>query len=129
MGLDMYAFARTKEGEMTQIQYWRKHPNLHGWMEELWEKRGRPVAKELSTEEDCPEVYPADQSFNCVQLRLTPTDIDDLEKAVNEETLPETVGFFFGQSLPEDKELDLEFIAKAREAFAHGDDVYYDSWW
>ena len=41
MGLDMYAYVASKndEGENVterELAYWRKHPNLHGWMEELW---------------------------------------------------------------------------------------------
>lgn len=45
MGLDMYAVAvRTEqvtddfsfEGEAKEIAYWRKHHDLHGWMERLW---------------------------------------------------------------------------------------------
>ena len=41
MGLDMYAYTATKpdadyETEQREIAYWRKHPNLHGWMEQLW---------------------------------------------------------------------------------------------
>jgi hypothetical protein len=37
MGLDMYAYAATKsnadyETGQHEIAYWRKHPNLHGWM-------------------------------------------------------------------------------------------------
>jgi hypothetical protein len=49
MGLDMYAF-KTKEAieievdfqvkEVEEIHYWRKHANLHGWMENLYETKG-----------------------------------------------------------------------------------------
>ncbi len=47
MGLDMYAFALKGEVRSevdfdtnnvtseVEVAYWRKHPNLHGWMEEL----------------------------------------------------------------------------------------------
>ena len=40
MGLDMYAYVGT-EGQC-ELAYWRKHPNLHGWMEKLWESKGKP---------------------------------------------------------------------------------------
>ena len=45
------------------------------------------------------------------------------------EALPNTQGFFFGESHPDDKELDLEFIAEARKAMGGDYEVYYDSWW
>lgn len=68
---------------------------------------------------------------------LDDDDLDALERAIKEKTLPETAGFFFGESYdPDDPEFnaqrtreDLEFIAKAREAIADGYHVYYTSWW
>ena len=51
MGLDMYAYKTSKvvedKKEITddnreELAYWRKHNRLHGWMEELWEDKGRP---------------------------------------------------------------------------------------
>lgn len=126
MGLDMYAY-RVKRGMVTEqvdfevpenaddqsvLHYWRKHPNLHGWMERLYYDKGG--------KEDV---------FNCVNVQLTEDDLDRLEKSVKNENLPHTEGFFFGESQPEDREDDLEFIKKAREAISEGDDVYYTSWW
>lgn len=123
MGLDMFAF-KVKKGVITEnvdfnepdgseeLHYWRKHPNLHGWMERLYNKKGgnEPV-------------------FNCVNVRLTEEDLNRLEEAVKFDELPETEGFFFGESEPEDREGDLEFISEAREAINEGYDVYYTSWW
>ena len=50
MGLDMYA-SITKEllasqvdfkpTEASELHYWRKHPNLHGWMQELYFAKAR----------------------------------------------------------------------------------------
>ncbi len=45
MGLDMYAYVGTKGQrndyyDNREIAYWRKHPNLHGWMQRLWESQG-----------------------------------------------------------------------------------------
>ena len=139
MGLDMYAFTIAKSEQFPdansltnppeidkendprkdsykEIMYWRKHPNLHGWMESKWLARCINRPGEWS-------------DFNCVDLGLTEEDIDELEKVVNGGELPKTTGFFFGESVPEDKELDLEFIQKAREAFAEGKLVGYTSWW
>jgi hypothetical protein len=116
MGLDQYAFVKDsldqEEGE--EIAYWRKHPNLHGFMERLWKQRN-------------PE---AEGDFNCVQLPLTVEDIDLLESAVDNEMLPETHGFFFGGDSDEHyKDQDLAFCAKARQELQAGKIVVYDSWW
>jgi hypothetical protein len=119
MGLDQYAYTIDNNGEKEELTYWRKHPNLQGWMENLWESKGRPNAHE-----DHP------YEFNCVSLELTMEDIDNLEKAVTNADLPETVGFFFGQDSDNEYfENDIEFIRKAREALDAGLPVYYDSWW
>lgn len=121
----MYAF-KTKKGLINEevdfeapndtpsdeLHYWRKHPNLHGWMEDLYREKGG--------KEDV---------FNCVNVKLDEEDIDRLEEDIKDENLPFTQGFFFGESQPEDKEDDLEFIRKAREAITEGYDVYYTSWW
>ena len=66
MGLDMYAYTASRAGQSSEwwanaqldpdlgdfvntgvsrpveIAYWRKHPHLHGWMEQLWHSRQRP---------------------------------------------------------------------------------------
>lgn len=122
MGLDQYAFSASSEeeltkedGDRTEIAYWRKHPNLHGWMEQLYREKG-------GTEE----------SFNCVPVELTEEDLDRLENAINGEgdELPETSGFFFGSNSNEHyKEHDLKFIEDARAAINEGRKVFYDSWW
>jgi hypothetical protein len=71
MGLDMYAFATAEQlaGSVdftaeaaSEIYYWRKHPNLHGWMERLYRNKG---GKE--------------DSFNCVNIQLTADDLQRLE--------------------------------------------------
>jgi hypothetical protein len=118
MGLDQFAFAIDNNGEKEELACWRKHPNLQGWMERLWENKGRPNAHEN------------DDSFNCVELELTKRDLDDLERAVTNNTLPATVGFFFGSNSDSIYgQQDLEFIKKAREALDSGLTVVYDSWW
>jgi hypothetical protein len=38
-------------------------------------------------------------------------------------------GFFFGSSDGGEIDDDLAFIAKARQAIAAGQTVFYDSWW
>ena len=124
MGLDMYVYYRDAAYgiEMPQIDfggsemvdaeiaYFRKHANLHGWMEKLYREKGGQA-----------------ESFNCVNLRLTAEDIDRLEKDV--EALPHTTGFFFGVSDASDTVKTRLMIRDAREKIAAGHAVYYTSWW
>ena len=130
MGLDQYAGVRldTKDEygnwNTEELAYWRKHPNLQGFMEDLWETKGRPNANKSSDEN------PFGSEFNCVDLELTIEDIDALEISVKGEELPETGGFFFGDCADEHyKDEDLEFCANARKALADGQMVVYSSWW
>ena len=123
MGLDQFAFAIDNNGEKEELAYWRKHPNLQGWMERLWENKGRP-----NLPEDHKENLLGD--FNCIPVELNSDDIDDFEDAVRGNSLPETGGFFFGENSDDYyKEKDLEFIQKAREALDAGLTVEYNSWW
>ena len=122
MGLDMYAYKTKVKPETetdfkgndgdVEIAYWRKHPNLHGWMENLYYAKGGKA-----------------DTFNCVNLELTFQDIKELYEAIKTNNLPSTSGFFFGQSTHEEMETDLEFVEKALEATQSGESVYYSSWW
>lgn len=123
MGLDQFAHAIDNNGEKEELAYWRKHPNLQGWMENLWVNKGRPNAHE---DEDSSGM----SDFNCVPLELNSDDLDDLEDAIRGSGLPDTVGFFFGSNSDDYyRENDLEFIRKAREALDAGLVVEYNSWW
>ena len=120
MGLDMYAYVAHKESDQEdanessrEIAYWRKHPNLQGWMERLAE------SKNLSY-----------NSFNGVELELTHEDLDELERAVIHGQLPPTSGFFFGSDSDEHyRESDLKFIREARAELFLGLKVFYNSSW
>lgn len=137
MGLDMYAYAKDENGEEESLADWRKHNRLHGWMEELWEEKGKPFDGKL-------EENPMGD-FNCVPVELSLTDLEQLEAEIVNKTMPSTGGFFFGEdsySWDEDeegnklpkgdyyyKETDLQFIEDARKAIQQGKKVYYNSWW
>jgi len=123
MGLDQYAYAVDKDNNKTEICYWRKHPNLQGWMENLWETKGRPHAHE---DKDIAGL----SDFNCVPLELTKEDLDSLEQSLESNNLPETTGFFFGNDSDDTyRQQDVEFIQAARNALDNGNKVVYDSWW
>jgi len=51
------------EDNRDEIAYWRKHPNLQGWMEQLWREKG------------------GKGEFNCVDVELTREDLKQLELA------------------------------------------------
>lgn len=140
MGLDMFAYAAeslaveaagittltTKPGErspleeqpdaLQELAYWRKHPDLHGWMQQHW-------AAETGIEDP--------ERFNCVNLELSAERLELLASDILGGTLPQTQGFFFGRSEGnrEEREEDMAFVMKAREAIAAGKRVFYSSWW
>lgn len=131
MGLDMYAYVAKKKDELKEyyenynwekdsssipkpreIAYWRKHPNLHGWMHKLWNERGHSG------------------DFNGDELELTAEDLDRLEFVVEQGKLPGTQGFFFGNDADDYyKAQDLKFIQEARAELIAGGKVFYNSSW
>ena len=131
MGLDMYAYVARKKDEMKEyyesydyetdsgpvvkpreIAYWRKHPNLHGWMHKLWNEKGHAG------------------DFNGDELELTFEDLDRLEYVVKHRELPGTSGFFFGTDADDHYRADdLEFIKQARSELTQGMKVFYNSSW
>ncbi len=133
MGLDMYVrkvitpgiladgTRDINEDHTEEIAYWRKHPDLHGFiMENFW-----------SPSDENPD-------GNVERIPLTVERVDKIMDAVRSHTLPFTSGFFFGRSyFPEDDvsiraEIDAEDLAKwakVREAILAGDEVFYLAWW
>ncbi len=147
MGLDQYAYVAARAGQreewwdgaeldpatkdyvnnkVTQpreLAYWRKHPNLQGWMESLWKEKMNEANQELPESE-------WDSSFNGIELELTAEDLDALERAVKKRQLPKTSGFFFGNDSDQHYyEHDLEFIKNARAELFMGLKVFYNSSW
>lgn len=121
MGLDQYAYIAGEyntdydDSSRQEIAYWRKHPNLQGWMEKLAERKGLQY-----------------ESFNGVELELTWEDVDELEKDIksNVVSIMDTKGFFFGN--PSDdyyREQDLEFCVNAKAELFLGRKVFYNSSW
>ena len=137
MGLDMYAYAAQKGqhdqywenydfekdassvAKPREVAYWRKHPNLHGWMEQLWRYKMQAENRD-----------PDQHTFNGIELELDWQDIDELEQDVVNNNLPQTNGFFFGNDADEHyKETDLEFVKRARAELFLGLKVFYNSSW
>lgn len=141
MGLDQYAYAAAKAGQQDEyysdenydkddsdptklsppreIAYWRKHPNLQGWMEQLWLQKN-------------PDIDPnnRDAMFNGVELELTWEDLEALELDIIGGNLPQTKGFFFGDDSDEYyRDQDLAFIKNAKTEIFVGLRVFYNSSW
>lgn len=96
MGLDMYLHGKKFINGTKQIKqdgfrvgsinlelgYWRKHPNLHGYIVENF----------------------ADGEDNCQPIYLDEDDIRQIIGAIKAGTLPDTEGFFFGESTGSEEE-------------------------
>ena len=137
MGLDMYAYSANKAGAQNEywdngaiidgefvstctkpkeLMYWRKHPNLQGWMKQLWEEKN-PNDTEVT-------------SFNGIEVELTWEDLERLELDIISGGLPETTGFFFGEDSTEFYyNDDLEFVKNAKAEIFIGLRVFYNSSW
>lgn len=128
MGLDQYAYIAAKAGEdwnnHQKISYWRKHPNLQGWMERLWIEKGYPGLPVGSNN--------FDHTFNGVEVELTWDDVDKLEKDIKSGQVSElaTTGFFFGNPSDEYyRDHDLDFCVNAKAELFIGRKVFYNSSW
>lgn len=95
MGLDMYLTGekyfihdwehpdrnQTEDGlrlkcRRLELGYWRKHPDLHGYIVENF----------------------ANGVDNCHEIELSVSDIQRIILAIESGDLPKTIGFFFGES-------------------------------
>lgn len=108
MGLDMYLRGRKYYGgnfgstireedgfpidavELA-LGYWRKHPNLHGFIVQTF----------------------AEGQDNCQEIMLNAENIKKIIEAVEQKALPMTDGFFFGQSDGSEQDEDLQIFGKA----------------
>lgn len=127
MGLDMYLGGRrlfmkgrmNEDGdpvseERIELGYWRKHPNLHGYIVETF----------------------ANGEDDCRPIELSQDDMVQIVNAIEDGKLPDTTGFFFGASdgSKEEKAYDLKVFQKAMEwALVNNKDewrsvVYQASW-
>ena len=70
-----------------------------------------------------------DGKFNCRFVRVDMDDLERLKRAVINDELPDTEGFFFGRHYAEDMKYVLEFIDMAKACIETGDAIYYSSWW
>lgn len=83
-------FAKEGGGEEVELAYWRKHPNLHGYIVQTY----------------------AGGVDECQEIPLDEAKLLDILTATQELTLPETTGFFFGTSDGTEREDDKEKLEK-----------------
>lgn len=98
-----------------ELAYWRKHPNLHGFIVQTFGKG----------------------DDNCERISLEVADIKQILEAVKDpENLPETSGFFFGKSYSNKEEAAddvkqltavLKWLETKEERVYR--DVYYRASW
>ena len=106
MGLDMYLEGRKWKHGSTEVEdgfsvkskildlgYWRKHPNLHGFIVQAF----------------------ADGKDECQDIDLGAQDIKNIISAIERDALPNTTGFFFGtsDSGKAQRKRDIEMFTKA----------------
>lgn len=131
MGLDMYLNGKkfiwtnwdkpelnpTEDGfevkeRVLRLGYWRKHPNLHGYIVNTF----------------------ADGVDECQEVDLSKEDLERILEAVEADTLPHTEGFFFGVSTAEDKPETIQILKNALKWLATLEDgisksVHYQASW
>ena len=120
MGLDMYLTGHRfihgmnekkkrsrergeKKGELIDLGYWRKHPNLHGYIVQMF----------------------AAGKDECQEIDLSAEQLHQVVGAIEADELPETTGFFFGESDGTEKVEDLLIF---REAIAWLEATGEDAW-
>lgn len=92
MGLDMFLEGREiTAGSKIKLGYWRKHPNLHGFIVENFA---------VGVDE-------------CQEIPLTKANLVAILEASEADKLPHTEGFFFGTSCFNDKEPTREILERA----------------
>ena len=113
MGLDMYMFLDEEnnspdsdkeiyEPNFVEVAYWRKHPDLHRFLESEW--LSLPENKDKTAED-----------FNGLYYQMTPDVIEKAMFRVTMRALPKSKGgFFFGESL-----YDKEGIAHDKKSLSN----------
>jgi hypothetical protein len=130
MGLDQYAYIASqadtdwKDSSRQELAYWRKHPNLQGWMEQLWNEK-------VNMAHTAP-MDGSDAVFNGIELELSWEDVDRLERDIRSGSVAQlgTTGFFFGNHSDDVyHKQDLQFCRDAKAELFVGRRVFYTSSW
>ncbi len=95
-----------------ELGYWRKHPDLHGYIVETF----------------------ADGKDECQEIELSKEDISQILNASENGKLPHTEGFFFGATQPEDKTETRKILTNALKWLKTKENgiaksIYYQASW
>lgn len=112
MGLDMYFYCSDAGNSLREeIAYFRKHSDLHGWLEDLWKEKGN--------EGPC----------NCEELPLTEEDLRRMRDFAELPVHPKRTGFFWGESRDEQWEATRKLVKELLSAVKDGKQVIYRAWY
>lgn len=113
MGLDMFLYAGKIIKKEKEIGYWRKHPDLHDHIAELYYSNGGEA-----------------EEFNCVPYELSENEIEKIiELCENNKLKKSKGGFFFGETKEYHNKETIEIMKKALFFMKQGYTITYDSWW
>ncbi|MFA7029618.1 MAG: hypothetical protein WC179_05045 [Candidatus Cloacimonadaceae bacterium] len=107
MGLDQYLNKRI-DGEMEEVEYWRKNNQLQGWFERNYNQE------------------------NCVPTPITKELVDKLLDDLETKNLPTTEGFFYGSFFlePDEYEELIDIFTKVRQDIIDNNAEYeYNCWY
>jgi len=92
-----------------QLAYWRKHPDLHGY-----------IVKTFAAGSD-----------ECQAVGLSPDDLQSIVDAIVQKRLPYTSGPFFGVSTEEDTACSIAQLESVKEWLEKvpGRTIYYQASW
>lgn len=111
---DTYEEGVRLSGQVFDLGYWRKHPNLHGYIIDTF----------AGGVDECQDIY------------LTEANLGQIIQAVKDDALPVTSGFFFGESQVANDQNTIGQLENAIEWVRGSDDdkrvwrevVYSASW-
>ena len=111
MGLDMFFC----DDSGNEIQYFRKHSDLHGWLQDEWLK-----TQPKDTDPD---------EFNCTDFPITQEILDGMKELCEQDEHEHYSGFFWGESKDSDWEETKELCKNIQNRLDNGESVIYRSWW
>lgn len=125
MGLDMYFYATNNKNiteedlnkgertdELKEVYYFRKHPNLHGQIQEYYFDKNE-----------------FEDIFNTTYYELSEEECKEILEKAKENSLPKTQGFFFGESTEDDNKRTVECMEMLIKLINDGHKVFYYAWW
>ena len=141
MGLDMYAYTASRAGQSSEwwanaqldpdlgdfvntsvsrpveIAYWRKHPHLHGWMEQLWQGRSNPGPDAVFNgielgDYTTPSTSPRENAIFFIGRHEERKGLSNLLEALAK--LPPDVRLWIASDGPQTAELKIRFASDTR---------------